>query len=404
MTKITIQLWFAACCVVFLAGADWIGFRGLNGSGVADEERVPTSWSVKENQNISWKAELPGRGASCPIVIGHQVLVTCCGGYRQDQLHVICLDAGSGRRLWHRQLWATGRTMTHGSINPATPTPTSDGERVFAYFSTNDVACFDLDGNLLWVRGLMLDYPNASNSLGLASSPIVVGQTLVVKIETESQSLALGLDVVDGSTRWKIDRPSVASWTSPVILQSKGLPPVVLLQSGRGATAFDPDSGRPLWHFGNECGTIPSSVADGDVVYVPSNGLVALKQTRSHAPEVLWQNSRLGPSTSSPLLYRERIYIITGSVLKCADAATGELAWQVRLRGRKFSGSPVAVDGRIYVFNDDGLGHVIFPGPDKGIVREGGDIGEPVLCTPAIAGDALYVRSDAHLWKISSTP
>ena len=115
---------------VLSAGGDWLRFRGPNGSGVADDEMVPTEWSEPEN-HLAWKIDLPGRGASGPIVVGDPLCVTGCSGYRQDRLHVICFDAVDGAKRWERQFWATGRAMTHPKTNTAAATPTSDGQRVF---------------------------------------------------------------------------------------------------------------------------------------------------------------------------------------------------------------------------------------------------------------------------------
>ena len=372
--------------------------------GVADDELVPVSWSTDTNVNVGWKTKLPGRGSSCPIVIGDRVVLTCASGYRQDRLHVLCVDVESGQRRWERQLWATGRTQTHPLITPAAPTPVSDGKRIYASFSTNDLACFDLDGNLLWLRGLMLEYPNANNSLGLASSPIIVDDVLVVQIESDSQALALGLDAVTGATLWHVDRPERANWTSPVVLHNEAGEAVVILQSSQGVAGYNPRLGEELWRYDRGAATQPSSITAGTVAFVPSNGLVALRQTPNSEPYVLWQNSRLGPSTPTPLLYEGRVYVVSGAVLKCADAETGKLIWQLRLKGRRFSGSPVAAAGHLYLFSEDGLAQVVELGGQRGRVVSSNDFGETLLASPAIARGALYVRSDEHLWKIASTP
>ena len=108
------------------------------------------------------------------------MFLTASSGVEQDRLHVVCLSTKTGAKLWERQFWATGRTMTHPKTCVAANTPCSDGQRLFCQFSSNDILCLDLDGNVLWLRGLGRDYPNASNSLGMAASPIVVGDTLVV--------------------------------------------------------------------------------------------------------------------------------------------------------------------------------------------------------------------------------
>ncbi len=382
-----------------LSAADWLRFRGPNGSGLAVEDELPTNWT--EGENIAWRVKLPGRGISGPIVVGDRVLLTCSSGFRQDRLHLLCVDTGDGAVRWERQLWATGRTMTHPSICPASPTPVSDGEHIFAYFSTNDVACFDLDGNLLWLRGLMMDYPNASNSLGLASSPLVVGETLVVAIENDSQSLAVGLSAKTGESLWKIDRPSKAAWTSPILAENDG-DPVVLLQSGAKLTAHDPRTGKEVWRYDQGCSTVSSSVVAEGIVYVPSNGMTALRPTDSLAgPEVLWQNNRLSASTATPLVYEGKLLAVSGSILKCGDAQTGKPLWQTRLNG-KFSGSPVVAGGQLYLFNEDGVGQVIDLTSARPRAVVAGELGETILCSPAVADGALYVRSDHSLWKIAS--
>ncbi|MFP6618605.1 MAG: PQQ-binding-like beta-propeller repeat protein [Pirellulaceae bacterium] len=393
--------WLLAGMLIWICGgADWRQFRGPGGRGVSTETNLPTKWSEKEN--IAWKATLPGRGLSGPIVIGDRVVVTASSGYRQDRLHVFCFDTRTGKQRWHRRFWSTGRTMTHGKICPAAPTPVSDGKHIFATFSTNDVVCLDLEGNLKWLRGLTHDYPNASNSLGMASSPVVVGDTFVYQVENDSQSLAVGLNVETGKNRWLIDRPKKASWTSPVVLPgADGEEEILVLQSGSGLHAYNPTSGDALWSFEKGCSTIPSSTLGGNLIIAPSNGLTALLPVSiGSEPETVWQNSRLAPATASPLVYQDHVYTVNSvGVVKCAALKDGELVWQLRIKG-PFSGTPVAADGHLYFFNEKGLGQVIKTG-EKGELVGSGDLGEVILCSPAIAQGAIYVRSDGHLWKIA---
>lgn len=385
---------------MFLSGADWAQFRGPQGSGVSQDQNLPVVWNEKEN--IAWKVDLPGKGISGPIVVGNRVIVTACSGYQQDRLHVLCFAADTGKKTWERQFWATGRTMCHNKMSVAAPTPASDGERIFAFYSTNDVICLDLEGNLQWFRGLTFDYPNASNSLGMASSPIVVGDTLVVQAENDSESFAAGLDVKTGKNRWKLDRPILANWTSPTILPGKTRDEdLVLLQSGRGLSAVRPRTGESVWKYGEGCSTIPSSVVADGVVYAPSNGMVALRaEAGDSSPKVLWSASKLSPKTPSPLVYRDHVYCVgSADVLSCASAKTGEVVWKLRLEG-PFSGTPVAAEGRLYLFNERGVAQVVQLG-EKGEIVATNDLKETILCTPAIARNAIFVRSDTHLWKIA---
>ena len=387
--------------VVGVTQADWRGFRGNDSTGVVADTKVPAKWG---DEGIAWKADLPGRGLSGPIIVGQKVFVTASSGYDQNHLHVLCFDSATGKSLWERDFLATGRTMCHNKMSVATPTPCSDGKHVFAFFSSNDVICLDLDGNLKWLRGLTLDYPNASNSLGMASSPLVIGDTLILQVENDSESFACGLDVATGINRWKTDRPVMSNWTSPTVLKGKsGDDDVVVLQSGKGLSAIKPYSGEEVWNFGGGCSTIPSHAVQGDKIYAPSNGLVALTATPGEkAPKTLWQ-SRLAPGTPSPIVVGDYVYTVNSAgVLNGADIKKGEAIKALRLPGSgSLSATPVASEDRLYLVRENGLVVVVKGGAEPAVLSSY-DFKETILATPAIADGALWLRSDGHLWKIGS--
>jgi outer membrane protein assembly factor BamB len=380
-------------------GADWLQFRGPSGAGVADpsETSVPVTFNPG---SVAWKLPLPGRGLSSPIVIGNQVVVTCSSGPDQDRLHIFAIDAATGKVRWERRFRSTGRTMTHSKTNVAAPTPCSDGSRIFALFSTNDLFCLDLQGNLLWLRGLTFDYPNASNSLGLASSPLVTENTLVIQSENDSESFVAGLSVEDGSNRWIKPRRKAANWTSATVL--KGNPTTVALQSTSGILGIAPATGSELWEYRDGASTIPSAALSGATLYVPSFGLTAL-QFDGGTVKKIWRNEQARPKTSSPVADDGRIYFPEGGVVTAVRADNGERLWKTRVQG-DFSASPVIANGHLYLFSENGTGFVIPVGPEVKEPAVSGQIelNEQVLCTPAISGGAIYVRSDAHLWKLSS--
>lgn len=382
---------------------DWRQFRGTEANGLGDDLLPPTQWSV--NENIAWNSPLPGRGLSSPIIVGDRVFVTCSSGFRQDRLHVICFSDKDGSKLWERQFTATGRTSSHPKTCVASSTPASDGKRVFAMFSSNDLICLDLEGNLEWVRGLTYDHPNASNSLGMASSPIVIGDTLIAQIENDSESLATGVDVATGVSRWTSVRPKRANWTSAILWPKRfgGNEDLALLQSSEGIAAVRPLTGDVVWKYTDGASTIPSSVAADGVVYAVSHGITALKPpTNSASIEQLWRVGKLGPGTGSPLVYQDRLYTINAAgVLLAADLKSGDIKWQLRVTG-PFTGSPVAAGGHLFVFNELGDGHCVKLASDQGEVVSTNSLGEIFLCTPAIANGALYIRSDKSLWKIAS--
>jgi len=381
-----------------VSAADWRQFRGTSTNSVAVGEMLPTELS---GESIAWKRDLPGRGLSGPIIIGDQVFVTASSGYRDDRLHVISFDRQSGEQQWNRQFQATGRTVAHEKMCVATPSPASDGERVYSFFSSNDLICLDLDGHLLWYRGIGEEFPNASNSLGMSSSPVVIGSTVIVQVESDAESFALGVDAESGETKWKLDRPRRANWSSPSVLPADGdRPALALLQSSAGLTAVDPDTGDELWTFEDGASTIPSTTVSNGKIVVPSNGLTLLQPTNGGtAFESLWNANGMKPSTPSPLVMDGLAFTVNGSgALSAASMETGSRLWQLRLDGR-FSSSPIASNGHLFFFSEDGMATVVRPSEEKGDIVSTLDLTETILCSPAAAGNALYVRSDGHLWK-----
>lgn len=390
---------FILCMASFSARADWPQFRGPFGSSYAPDARLPEQWTGDDV--VAWQVELPGRGPSSPIVVGDHVFVTCSDGVKQDRLLVLAFAAEDGRLLWRREFWATGRTLTHPFSAVAAPTPASDGERIFAFFASNDLICLDLDGNLLWYRGLAYDHPKAGNDAGMGSSPVVADETVVVQIENQGDSFAAGLDVRTGKSRWEIPRDRVASWSSPLVLpKTLAGEHVVLLQSARRVTAHRILSGDQLWEMEMPFAAMVSPVAAGDFVLLPSQGITALKvPSPDQTPEVAWSSSRLGVSAASPIVADDLVYTINGAgVLSCAELQTGRSRWQTRIGGRHWS-TPVLAGERMYCFNQDGQVRIVRLGA-RGQVVSSADLGETILASPAVDDRSMYVRSDRHLWKI----
>jgi outer membrane protein assembly factor BamB len=401
MTRISLHLLCVASLLALTTGADWRQFRGNDGSSTTADTNVPLKWSPGEN--IAWKADLPGRAASGPIVVKGRVIVLASSGVKQDKLHVLCFDAASGKRRWHRQFWATGRTLTHRQSAVAANTPASDGEYIYAFYSSNDLICLDLDGNLQWYRGLAHDYPKAGNDVGMAASPVVVGKTVVVQIENQGDSFAAGINTETGETRWRIDRPTKANWCTPISLAGAGAKQdAVLLQSGSGLVAVDAYSGKQLWEYKSSCQTITSSVAKGGLLYVPSGGIKALRPGSLTAPaKVVWKSSQLNPGAASPVVGENEIYVANrAGVVTCADLATGKVLWKERFKG-PFWATPVLAGNHLYLVNFEGKSQVITAGRDGGKLVSTNDVGDKIQGSPAVADGALYVRNDKSLWKIA---
>ena len=379
------------------SAADWTQFRGPLGNGVSTDRNLPTKLS---EDNLKWSVTLPGRGLSGALVLGDKIILTCSSGPTQTRLHVIALNAGNGSVMWHRQFWATGRTMCHSKTSVAAPTPCSDGKNIYAVFSSNDVICLDLDGNLQWLRGLTADYANVSNSLGMSSSPVVSGNTLVVQVENDSESYTLGLEKSAGINRWRLDRPKAANWTSPLLL-ANGL---VALQSKDGIDAIHAKDGSKAWSYDNGASTIPSSTLLKGVLYVPSNGVTALelnKDDASNTPKELWQNGRLQLGTASPIVIGNKVFTVNkAGVLTTGDTQSGERGWQLRLKG-PFSATPVSAGKHLYFVNERGLLQVVDTEAEEGEIVGTLNLDDQILGSPAVGQGGIYIRSNTKVYKIS---
>lgn len=380
---------------------DWPQFRGP-GSNSTSLEELQVDWSAPNV--VKWRSPLPGRGPSSPIVVGDRVFVTASSGVNQDRLHVLCFDAGDGKKLWERQFWATGRTITHPSSANAAPTPASDGKRIFAFFSSNDLAALDLEGNLLWYRGLAIDFPLAGNDVGMSSSPVVVGDTVVVQVENQSNSFAAGVNTQTGETRWHVDRTPAASWCSPIAMRrSDGGSHAVLLQSSDRLTAHDPKSGKELWIHKANCDVIPTTAVDGSMLFVPSDGMTALDIEKSEtSPASSWIVKTLMPGAASPVVGSGRLFIINrGGVLNCADTSSGKVLWKLRLEG-SFWGTPTLAGNQLIACADNGLLQIVGIPADgsAGVVNDKVDLRDKIQSSPAVANGAVYLRSDSALFKL----
>jgi outer membrane protein assembly factor BamB len=392
-----------ALSVLSVRAGDWTQFRGSDGTAISEETGLPIKWSATEN--VRWKVDLPGRGLSSPIVAGGRVFVTASTGPGkiQNRMHVLCFDEATGKQLWQRTLAATGDINCHPMTNMAAPTPATDGKRVFALFATCDLACFSADGDLLWYRSLSKDYPGLSNQVGMASSPLLYKDTLLVDIETPGESFAAGLDANTGKNVWKLPRTRDVCWTSPA-LTTIGGKPAAMFQSEDNLSAYNPTDGKLIWSYqSKKLAKIASAAIGKDLIVVPGDGAVALRPLADKpTPEEVWGSAKLQTSMASPVVYRDRYFGVNKvGVLICADLTEGKIRWQERLKGA-FSATPLAADGKLYLTNEEGTTFVLKLGDEKPELLSTNALGETILASPAAANGALFLRSDQHLYCIAA--
>ena len=354
---------------------------------------------MERTEGLRWKAALPGRGLSNPVIAGGKVFVTASSGFRERRLHVLCFAAESGKKLWERQFNSTGLTTCHAKTCMGAPTPVTDGKSVYALFATADLAALDADGNLLWYRSLARDYPAIANQVGMAASPVLAGDTLLLPMETDGESFVAVLDRKTGENKWKLERQRKVRWVSPVVMTSAGRPAALFL-SPTDVTAFNPDTGTVRWTCAID-GTsdIPSPVAGDGMVFVPGQQFVALRPGEDNVtPEILWKSGKYRTGYTSPVYYRKKLYLLTNTNVTAVNALTGEEGWKHRVDG-PFAATPVVADGKLYAVNEKGTTFVIALG-DQPKVLAANKLDDTILATPAIAGGAIYLRSDGFLYCI----
>lgn len=277
---------------------NWPGWRGAARNGISHETGLPWSWS--EKQGVLWKVALPGSGISNPIVWGDRVFLTSSDGRDQDELHLICLSRDDGGERWHLRLWGSAPTLYHPTKSSmASPSPVTDGEHVFAFYGSGDIACVDFEGGLVWQRSLASEYGPFENRFAASSSPLLFGDLLLVQCDHYGPSYLLAIDKATGANRWKADRPDVwLSWSSPQLtlpdspgaegelslagpkqssrsLQAKAAPAAksvgqeLLVCGSHRLDAYNPNTGEKLWTVGGlsrEC--VPTPVCGHGLIFV----------------------------------------------------------------------------------------------------------------------------------------
>ena len=457
-----------ACSLTFATTAlaapalnqNWPQWRGPLQTGVAPEANPPATWS--ETNNLKWKVKIPGSSYATPIVWENRVFIQTAiptgkkveakpaeageqppppradaggessrkgpdgpggrkgrggfgGGAKPTEVYqfvVLCLDRQTGKVLWQQiareEVPHEGYRQGEGSF--ASTSGLTDGKRLYAYFGSRGIHCYDLDGKPVWSQDL--GKMRMANGFGEGSSPAIYQDTLILNRDNEDNSFIIALDKNTGKTLWKKPREERTSWSTPLIIERDGKAQAVVTATGK-IRSYDVASGDVLW----ECGgltrnVIPCPVADAGMVYCMSgfqgNACMAIRLGRSGdltgGDAIAWTHNKSTPYVPSPLLYNGKLYFFANNngVLTCLDTKSGEAVFDAQ-KLEDLAGvyaSPLGAGGRVYLAGRNGV-TVVLKQSDKLEVLASNRLDEKFDASPVAVGKELFLRGREYLYCIT---
>ena len=404
--------------VAAVCAENWPQFRGPTHQGRSTETGLPLHWSA--TSNVVWKTSIPGESWSSPVIWNDRVFLTTATDHGQT-CRVLSLEANSGKILWDREVFQQSPRRKESRNTYATPTPATDGERVYACFGDGSLAALNFAGDIVWTNRDHKFY----GQHGLATSPILFRDLLIMARDGSSdgpdkklgwqtpwdQARILALDAKTGKERWQGKRGlSRIAHAVPAIWEHEGQAEVVS-EAGDVVQGFDAQTGERLWS--NEVigeGKVPSTVLGDGLVFTAGGwgGKDSIKAFRLGGRgdlkemQLVWEQKKNMPRVPSLLYSKPYLYAITdGGVASCMKADTGELVWQERVGGN-FSASPVAAEGRIYFLGDEGETTVIAAAPEFNVLAKN-PLGEKCQASPAISQKRIFIRTAGNLFCLGQT-
>ena len=443
------RCWVTALIVPLFAVAasgddNWPQFRGPGGSGIGSGS-PPRVWDLDTQQNVAWRAAVPGLGHSAPIVWSDRVFLTTAvnsetahpsvetgwagagGASAEDRgqwtWRVMCLQLGTGQVVWSRDVHVGKPTIKrHLKASHANSTPATDGRFVVAFFGSEGLYCFDMCGQLVWKRsfGKLHSGPYDAPRLewGFASSPVICNGRVVVQCDCLNTHFVAVLDLETGREILRIDRGAeVATWSTPLIVSTQGRRQIVC-NGYRQMAGYDLLTGNRIWHLKNGGDVpVPTPLFAGGLIYL-TNGhgrspVYAIRATAAgdltpssadpQTPGLAWWQPRGGAYMPTPLVVQNRLYTCNDNGrLEVREARTGELIYRERVGtgSQTYSASAVAAGGVVYFVSERGQVTVIKQGDVFQKVATN-HMREVTMATPAISGDRLLIRGVRHLFCLA---
>jgi len=402
---VTALVFFTCNPGIAASDSDWLSWRGPHGIGTAEAgQTLPVEFS--ETKNVQWKAPVPGRGHSTPIVVGDRIFLTTAREQEGTQ-SVLCYSFKNGELLWENVL-LEGKlpSRIHKQNTHASASVASDGQRIYVvFFVAGDrlnLFSLDLNGNELWRKDVGRFYPE--RSFGYGTSPLLAAGNVVVAAESQGKGYIAAFDCDTGEEVWRTGRMAErSSHGTPVLADINGTEQIVLNGADRVAS-YDPESGRELWSVTGGDPLIANTVLWKDGVVFASGGYPGQKTWAIdvESQKILWSNP-VKCYEQSMVLVGDQLYgIAEGGVVHCWDTADGNLRWRERLTKGKESSSPILAGGHIYHANEEGKIFVIKPNPEQLELIAETQLGDEIFATPVACRDRILVRAASYESQIRS--
>lgn len=423
-------------------GVNWPSFRGPYARGVGENYSTPLTWEVDTSKNIKWKTPIPGLAHSSPVIWENRVFVTTAlsekdnpelkiGLYGniqpvdEDSVHhwkVYCLDKKTGRIVWEQTAHkGVPQVKRHPKATHANSTPATDGEHVVAFFGSEGLYCYDMNGKLIWKKDFgLLDsafFVAPSAQWGFASSPVIHEGVVVVQCDALNTAFLAALDIKTGKEIWRTLREDVPTWSTPTIHVGDKKTQIIV-NGFKHIGGYDFKTGKELWKIsGGGDIPVPTPVVAHGLVFIngahgrlspiyaiklESEGDISLTEGKTSNESVVWSVSRGGAYMQTPLIYGDYLYNLQwNGLLSCFRAQTGELVYREQLgKMTGFSASGIASDGKLYFSSEEGDIFVIKAGPDFEVLATN-SMKDECMATPAVSEGTLYFRTHHYLVAVS---
>lgn len=420
----------------------WPQFRGYRATGIATGQDLPLTWDVKTGTHILWKTPIPGLGHSSPVVWEDKVFVTTAegegkkahlkvGSYGSSpenpekfthHYRLYCLDRKTGEIVWERTAYSgEPKVARHVKSSHANSTPATDGERVLAFFGSQGLFCYNMDGDLLWTKDLgyldagAFDVPEIQ--WGFGSSPIIHEDKVVVLCDVNNQSFIAQLDLETGEEVWRTLRDENPTWGTPTIYEAPNRTHIIVngyLHMG----SYDFESGEEIWWMrGGGDIPVPTPVIAHGLIFITNahgrmrpvyairldaRGDISLEPGQTSNEYIPWFYPRNGGYQPTPIVWGDYLYVCENNgVLTCYEATTGKVMYREKIGGNisSYSASPVAADGRLYFSDEYGNIHILNASPEYEHLAMNA-MEETCMASPAISGQILFIRARSHLYAI----